>query len=157
MNRSILLITAVASGLAIPSSVRGQDSPSASLADSIETFTQQLAESWVRLDADGYLKWFSDDFVFYIDGQRVPRDEFEAVVRAATGSLQESTFEISDSHVEVLGPDAGVISFDLREVMVDTTGATTDLNAAMTLIWQRQRDEWRITIAHESLRRPVGP
>ena len=151
MNRVIFLITVATSGVAFPTPGFGQDSTPGSVADSIEIFTHELAESWVRLDADDYLHWFSDDFVFYIAGQRVSRSGFEAVVRAATGALKTSTFDISDPHIEVLAPDAGVISFGLREVMVDTAGATTDLNAAMTLVWQRQEDAWRIIMAHESL------
>lgn len=156
MKHVIFMTLAVVGLVAGPSSARGQEAASAWVADSIETFTQELAEAWIRLDADDYLQWFSEDFVFYIEGHRVPRDGFEAVVRAATGALRQSTFEISEPHITVLAADAGVISFGLREVMVDTAGSTTDLRAAMTLVWQKREEQWRVVQAHESLRTDVG-
>ncbi len=121
------------------------------LADTLLSLTDDLAASWTRLEPDDYLDRFSDDLVFYFEGSRVSRSEFEAVVRGTMEALAESTFEVSDPDVEILGPDAAVISFGLREVMVDRNGDVTDLRGALTLVWERREGEWRVVRAHESL------
>jgi hypothetical protein len=89
--------------------------------------------------------------VFYFEGQQVERADFDASVRATMAALRSSTFEIFDPQVEVLGPNGAAISFRLREVMVDTRGATTDLRGALTLVWSRRSEGWRVVLAHESL------
>ena len=122
----------------------------ASPADSVRALTSELAAAWEALDADRYLGWFASDLVFYFEGARVERPELESIIRATTAGLQSSTFEISDPRVQVLGPDAAAISFGLRELMVDTAGVTTDLRAALTLVWERRPEGWRVVLAHES-------
>jgi uncharacterized protein (TIGR02246 family) len=114
--------------------------------------TRELAASWERLDADAYLAHFSDDLTFYFQGSRVARAGFEAVVRDTIASLREATFDVLNPEVEVLGPNAAVISFELREVMLDESGATTELNGAMTLVYERRDGRWLVVRAHESLR-----
>ena len=128
-----------------------QDVVPASLADSVRELTNELAGAGERLDPDEYLGWFSSDLVFYIEGQRVERVDFESVVRATTGALRSSTFEILDPQVRVLSPDAATISFGLRELMVDTAGVATDLRGALTLVWWRRTEGWRVIVAHESI------
>lgn len=141
------------SGLIVlgPPPIVGQDVESTTVADSIRVLTNNLAASWERLDPDEYLGWFASDLVFYFEGQRVGRSEFDASVNAAMRALRSSTFEILDPHVQILAKDVATISFRLREVMVDTTGATTDLRGALTLIWSRRADGWKVVLAHESL------
>lgn len=135
--------------------VENADDPApadAAMEATILSRTRDLAASWIRLDLDNYLGRFSDDLVFYFQGSRVPHADFEAIVRETMDVLRESTFEVIDPEVVVLGPDAAVVSFRLREVMVDRSGATMDLAGAMTLVWARHRGEWRVVQAHESLR-----
>lgn len=117
--------------------------------------TRDLAAAWERLDADAYLSHFSDDLTFYFEGARVSRREFEAVVRGTIGSLRESTFELTDPEVEVLGRQAAAVSFGLRERMVDASGGETELNGALTLVYERRGGQWLVVRAHESLRRPT--
>lgn len=113
--------------------------------------TRELADAWERRDADAYLTHFSDDFTFYFEGSRVSRARFEAVVRESIGSLRESTFEILNPAVEALGTGGATISFELREIMVSASGATTELNGVMTLVYERRGGRWLIVRAHESL------
>jgi uncharacterized protein len=40
------------------------------LSDSILALTRALADAWIRLDADDFLRRFSDDLVFYYEGER---------------------------------------------------------------------------------------
>ncbi|HSK18108.1 MAG TPA: SgcJ/EcaC family oxidoreductase [Longimicrobiales bacterium] len=116
--------------------------------------TRELAAAWKRLDPEAYLAHFSDDLIFYFDGRRLERQEFETVVRETLASLRESTFEVLDPEVEVLGPAAAAVTFGVREVMVDTAGATTDIEGVLTLVFETRRGRWLVVRAHESLRRP---
>ena len=118
--------------------------------ETILTLTEEVGAAWRSLDADDYLSWFSGDLLFYFEGQRVDRDAFDTVIRASLGGLRSSTFEVLDPRVQVLGQDAATISFDLRELMVDTAGGTTDLQAATTFVWARRPDGWKVVLAHES-------
>jgi len=130
-----------------------QDPPGHSedeVAEAIGDLTARLASSWVALDADAYLVPFPEDLVFYIQGSRVYGDDFRAAVRASVSSLRESTFEIADQETEVLGRNAGVTTFTLREVMTDTTGQVTDIQAVLTLVVERRNGNWMIVRAHES-------
>jgi uncharacterized protein (TIGR02246 family) len=130
----------------------GETPPSDSLVTAtLIARTRELADAWSRLDADAYLTHFSDDFTFYFEGSRVSRARFEAVVRESIGSLRESTFEILNPEVEALGASGATISFELREVMIDASGATTELNGVMTLVYERRGGRWLIVRAHESL------
>lgn len=126
--------------------------PDSVIAGTIMARTRELAVSWERLDADAYLAWFSEDLTFYFQGARVSRMEFETTVRDAIASLRESTFEVVNPDVEVLGANAAAISFEIREVMLDRTGAITEVNGALTLVWERREGRWLIVRAHESLR-----
>jgi ketosteroid isomerase-like protein len=130
----------------------GETPPSDSLVTAtLIARTRELADVWSRLDADAYLTHFSDDFTFYFEGSRVSRARFEAVVRESIGSLRESTFEILNPEVEALGASGATISFELREVMIDASGATSELNGVMTLVYERRGGRWLIVRAHESL------
>ena len=151
-RRSVLGISLFA--LFLPTSALGQEAASQAQADSLLALTEDLAEAWVALDAEEYLKWFSDDLAFYFEGGQADASDFEAGVRAAIGTLRSSTFEILNPRVDVLGADAAAVSFQLRELMVDTAGQTTDLRAALTLVWARRADGWKIVLAHESLPTP---
>jgi uncharacterized protein (TIGR02246 family) len=126
--------------------------PDSVIAGMVVARTRELAASWERLDADAYLAHFSDDLTFYFEGARVRRSQFEATVREAIGALRESTFEVLDPEVEVLGPNGAAISFELRELMVDHSGVTTALNGVLTLIYERREGRWLVVRAHESLR-----
>jgi len=128
--------------------------PDSVVAETILSVTRELAGAWERLDADAYLAHFSEDLTFYFEGSRSSRTEFETVVRQAIASLRESTFEVLNPEVEVLGPNAAVISFELREVMVDTSGASTELRGVLTLVFERRRGQWLVVRAHETLPPP---
>lgn len=121
------------------------------LTDTILSLTHELTASWSRLDPDDYLDRFSHDLVFYVQGSRLSRDDFEAAIRQVMGAVRESTFEIMDPEVEVLGPNAAVVSFQWSEVTVDTDGSTADHAGAITLVYERRDGEWLVIRAHESL------
>ena len=125
------------------------------VADALLAETRALAADWRRLDPEAYLAHFSDDLVFYFQGVNVPRADFEAVVRGSMQSLRASTFEISDPDIEVLGETAGVLTFSLREEMIDRQGNRTDLRAMLTLVYEYRDGEWVIVRAHESLLMPA--
>lgn len=124
------------------------DDPSANV---ILEITYDLAADWESLDADEYLNNFSRDLVFYFAGNRMGYDELEKSVRISIPALAESTFEVLDPRVSVIGKDHGVISFELKETFLDEKGSYEELEAAMTLVWRMEGQDWKVVMAHESL------
>ena len=101
-------------------------------ADSIVSLTYDLARAWTKLEPERYLGYLSNDLVFYFEGGRLGRAAFENVIRTALGSLRSSTFEVNDPEVVVLGPNAAVISFGLREQMVSVEHGEETTESALT-------------------------
>lgn len=134
----------------------GQDPEGVPTPESVQALTHELAEAWVRLEADAYLSFFAEDLVFYFDGISVSRADFEAVVRETLQALEASTFEITDPHIQILGDDAAVISFHLREVMVLDAHRSEDFQAAMSMVWARRSGGWKVVLMHESMPSPRG-
>jgi ketosteroid isomerase-like protein len=66
------------------------------------------------------------------------------------GSVRESTFDVLDPEVVVLGPGAAVISFQWSETTVDAGGTVAQQEGAITLVFQRRAGEWLVVRAHES-------
>lgn len=121
------------------------------IADSIQSLTEDVLVAWEELNPEPYLDYYSDDLHFYYQGSDLTRDKFEEVVRREMAAYQEFTTELSDPQVEVLGPDAAVVSFKYKGTAVDTTGNQKSLNAAFSVIFERRNDEWKIIQAHESI------
>lgn len=121
------------------------------IADSVRSLTEETLATWNELNPEPYLDYYSEDLHFYYQGSHLPRNKFEEVVRKQMDLYQEFTTEMSDPQVEVLGPDASVVSFKYKGTAVDTAGNPDSLDAALTVIFERRNDGWKIVQAHESI------
>lgn len=124
------------------------------LADTLRALTEQVDAVWEQLEPEPYLTHYSDDAHFYYEGSGLPRKKFEAVVRKEMAAYEKFSTEMMSPQVEVLGPDAGVVSFRYRGEAVDTAGSTEQLTAAVTVVFERRNGEWKIVQAHESFPPP---
>lgn len=152
-TRLPLLLAALLWGAA-STPLSGQPVESGVSESAVLGLTERLADAWVALDADRFLGWFAEDFDFYFEGARGEPAVFAAGVRATMDVLTSTTFDISDPRITPLGPDAAAISFMLHEELHLGTGESEELNAAVSLVWLRTSDGWRIVSMHESLSLP---
>lgn len=134
----------------------GQMTPQqeAALEDTLLSLTEEVDAAFRALDPEPYLDLYSDDVHFYYRGSHLPREKFEKVVRQEMAVFDRFSTEMINPQVEVLGPDAGVVSFRYRGEVVDTAGATQDISAAVTVVFERRGGEWTAVQAHESFPPP---
>ena len=87
-------------------------------------------------------------FHMFSDGQRLTYEVMTAGVRQALPSLRSLEGGFSDQHVEVLGPDAALVSSAFHDTVVDGSGATTRTRGAASWLWRRIDGQWRIVYGH---------
>lgn len=126
----------------------------AALADTLRALTHQVDSAFTALDPEPYLALYSEDTHFYYDGSHLPRKKFEAVVRREMEAFERFSTTMMEPQVEVLGPDAGVVSFRYQGEAVDTAGNPQKLTAAVTVVFERRSGEWKVVQAHESFPPP---
>lgn len=159
---AIVLLTAVllggvGTGCAPADSRQMTAEREAAVADTLRALTRQVDSLFKALDPEPYLALYSGDTHFYYDGSHLPRKKFEAVVRKEMKAFERFSTTMMEPQVEVLGPDAGVVSFRYRGEAVDTAGTTREMTAAVTVVFERRNGEWKIVQAHESFPPPEGP
>lgn len=120
------------------------------IADTLESLTETIDAAWSELEPGPYIAHYSDDAHVYYQGSHLARKQFEKVVRQEMGAHQEYSTTMMDPQVEVLGPDAGVVSFRYEATAVDTAGDSQEVTAAVTAVFERRAGEWKVVQAHES-------
>lgn len=120
------------------------------LADTLTTVNEEFLASWSELEPDAYLERVGEDVRLYF--QRWYEGEaFRTAVRDIMAAYRSYPVEITDADVEVLGPDAGVVTGTYRAQPVDTAGESQTLNAAFTFVYERRGGDWLLVRGHESL------
>ncbi|NGP78001.1 SgcJ/EcaC family oxidoreductase [Balneolaceae bacterium YR4-1] len=122
-----------------------------SLSNTIMAHSEEANRAWQSLDAEAYMSHYSEEADFYFQGSYYSFDEFEAIVHDYLGSLQTSTLNMIDPHIEVLGPEGAVISYNYKGQNIDTTGVADNTEAAFTAVYKKQEGRWLIVQAHESM------
>lgn len=151
---AFLLLGGLAAGCA-PAERAGMTAErEAALADTLLSLTEEVDAAWRQLEPGPYLDYYSDDAHFYYDGTHLPRAKFEAVVREEMAAYDEFSTTMGEPQVEVLGPDAGVVSFRYEATAVDTAGNSEQMTAAVTAVFERRDGQWRVVQAHESFPAP---
>lgn len=122
----------------------------AALADTIATVNQNLVTVWSELEPEAYLELVSDDVLFsfhrWFEGE-----SYREAVRQFMAAHRSNPIEITDSEVEVLGPEAGVVTGSYSSQAVDTAGQSETLNGAFTFVYERRDGEWLLVRGHESV------
>lgn len=120
------------------------------LADTILAVNENLAAAWSDLEPSPYLELVGDDARFFFQGWYEVAD-YEQLVRDIMAAHRSFPIEITDADVEVLGPDAGVVTGSYYTQPVDTAGESQSLNAAFTFVYERRGGDWLLVRGHESV------
>lgn len=151
---AVLLVGSLIGGCTPTGSGGMSSAEERAIADTLQTLTEQVDAAFEALDPQPYLAYYSDDAHFYYDGSHLPAKEFEEVVRQEMAKYRKFSTTVMDPQVEVLGRDAGVVSFRYRGRAADTAGNSQKLTAAVTVVFERRNGEWRVVQAHESFPPP---
>lgn len=157
----LLLLGCTGSGRASAQPTRLDAEQEAALADTILAVTERYNAAWEALSAEGILAFHPDDLRYYYRGSGGISSKvvFDRVLREEILPFMRSwSMEVIDPDVEVLGPDAAVVSFVMDTEVVDASGQADDYGSgALTYVFERRDGEWQIVLMHESAAVPQGP
>lgn len=127
------------------------------LADTVRQVMMELYAAANRVDADALLGYFADDAVLAVQGAMISGDLFAERVRRSFAGLRAQNARSRDMRIDVLGPNAAVVTDYEVFSATDTAGVTTpELTAAHTAVMVRRNGRWMCIHAHESFP-PAGP
>lgn len=135
----------------------GQDvARRSAVADTVLALAERWMAAWNEMDTERILAILGEDLQYYYLGERMDsRAVFERVLREEI--LPNETWSVTtfDPHVQVLGPDAAVVSFRYRGEM-SLRGKTRPIENATSLVFERRGGEWKVVHIHDSSRPPLG-
>jgi len=88
---------------------------------------------------------------WYTHGARLTGAELIAAQDGNANAIRESrSVLVGEPDIRVLGPDAALAAYRVTETLVDTAGAEFVFPHAVTQVWVRGEDGWRLAHAHVS-------
>lgn len=120
------------------------------VADTVTAFTDEVGAAFEELEPEPYREFFSDDFVAYARGSRMSRSEWQKEIRGFMSEVRDISHEPTSRDVEVLGPDAAVVSQQKVGGGIVADGDSFHSTVAETFVWERRDGVWRIVQHHES-------
>lgn len=120
------------------------------VADTVAALTDEVRAAFEDLEPERYREFFSDDFVAYVRGSRVSRSEWQKDIRKFMNGLRDISHEPTSRDLEVLGPDAAVVSQQKVGGGVIADGDSFHSTVAETFVWEHRDGEWKIVQHHES-------
>jgi len=120
------------------------------LADTLLSLAEDYNAAWEQWRAEPILRLHSKDFQYYWYDQRLAQD-FEEILREEwLPRSKEYSIQMIDPHVEPLGRNAGVVSFQFHDREVSTAGAVQEHGGALTYIFERRGSDWKLIRVHQS-------
>ena len=124
------------------------------VADTVLALTEAYNAAWEALDPEAILAFHPDDLRYYYRGSggMSSKAAFEGVLREEIlPAMRSWSMGVVDPHVEVLGPDAAVVSFAFDTDVVGASGRPYDYRSgALTYVFERRGGSWKIVLMHES-------
>lgn len=121
--------------------------------DSIRHLAATFIEADSQRDADRVMSLFTDssDVTIVSDGLLRPsRESFAEALTALYDSVRNLEIIEDEARITVLGPDAAVLTAVYRYSRADTTGRTSEGQAALTYVCARRDGKWQIIHYHFS-------
>jgi len=134
-----------------PASTELTEGERAAIEDTVEQLMVELVDAGRALDFDRIRAAYAESPVSVIDGVII--EDFDAHFELARGffeSLQTLDGSYRNVHLEVLAPDAVVVTRNDDIFWADTTGTEGEFHTAWTGVFRRIDGEWKIIYSHES-------
>ncbi len=155
-----LVVCALLFGCGAPSGEELRAEQEAEIANTLLTITDAYNSAWEELDLEKISEYHAADFTYYRRGvvQSASQPEFEQAYHDDVATQITSYWaNATDTWVEVLGPDSGVVAFVFRGGVETPDGAKFDYDGALTYIYERRDEKWQIVHIHESAYLPDSP
>ncbi len=161
----LLLVCFVVSGCMSASNLRLNAEQKAAVRHSLLSVTEAYNAAWESLDYEQISAFHGTDFTYYRRGA-VDSDSYADFERAFHENVatQITTYwaDMSDTWVNVLSQNAGVVAINFRGGVETPDGETPDgekhdYNGALTYVLERIEGRWKITHIHESEFIPESP
>ena len=156
----MLLMCGMTVGCTPPQTERFDAEQEAAIANTLLSITEAYNAVWEDLDLQRISEYHADDFTYYRRGvvQSTSQTEFEKAYHDDVATKITSYWaDAKDIWVEVLGPDAGMVAFVFRGGVETPDGAKYDYDGALTYVYERRGEQWRIVHIHESAYIPESP
>lgn len=157
---AVLLLGSIAVGCVSTQAQRLDAERELAIADTLLAITKAYNAAWEELDLERISEYHADDFTYYRRGvvQSASQTEFEQVYHDDVATQITSYWaNATETWVEVLGPDAGVVAFVFRGGVETPDGATYDYDGALTYVYERRGGRWQVVHIHESAYLPESP
>jgi len=130
------------------------------IAETLLSITEAYNAVWEELDLERISEYHADDFTYYRRGvvQSASQTEFEQAYHDDVATQITAYWaNATDTWVEVLGPNSGVVAFVFRGGVETPDGGKFDYDGALTYIYERRDEKWQIVHIHESAYIPDSP
>ena len=128
----------------------------AALTDSLLVLTNRYNAAWEAVRPDSIVAFHSDDFEYYFFDARIDELSEEMLREEWIGDLDEYSIDMTGPSVEILGRDAGIVSFLFRDHGVDMAGVVTETEGALSYVFERRAGVWKLVRIHHSGPMPEG-
>ncbi len=152
---AVAAILSVLAALVLISACSGQKGAGGKndVAETILSLTNKYNAVWETLEWERIAPFHSNDIRYYWRGVLASSSQAEFKRHFHEDILTEIqgySATTVDPHVQALGSDAGVVSFEFRGQVVTPDGKTHDYSGAMSYVFERREGDWKIVLIHES-------
>ena len=160
MRKTWLLPLLIATGCATTPAPILDAEQDATIADTLLSITEAYNAAWEELDFDRISEYHADSFTYYRRGvvDSSSQTDFErAYYENVATQITSYWAEATETWVEVLGSNAGLVAFVFRGGVKTPDGATHAYDGALTYVYERRGGRWKIVHIHESAYDPESP
>jgi uncharacterized protein (TIGR02246 family) len=120
---------------------------------------QEWVDTWNNKDVERMGRLHADDASSHLYGRG---DRFGTIEGTLKEIRRENFWNLSwsvkmvEPRVRILGPDAALVAVRLVGNEINSDGITRPYSSAYTLVFERQRNQWKIVHIHSSSGRAPG-
>lgn len=154
LTKILLLVLAVALISSKPGARPMTSAKEQVVIKTLEALTDRLASAISRLDISEVTGSFSQiaGTEYTGDGEFIPREKLREALASISGQLRKMSFTVEKKRVQVLNPDAAVLTAWAHYVAVTQEGKKMDDRAIFTVVYVQEQGMWKVAQAHKSLR-----
>jgi len=122
------------------------------LKEEILKITNSYNRAWESLDWEEVSKYHDTDILYYWRGKKGPSNkiEFDKLLQGLFSRMNSYSHKMIDPQLQILNDTAVVISHEVDGDYVGKDGIRVNYDGALTYVFQRKEDGWKIVLIHES-------
>ena len=127
----------------------------AQIKDQLISITKEYDRIWETLKVDSIAQLHADEnFVYYWHGQLAAGNnkDFKKLFSEILSGTTSWSMKTSQPLVQVINNNAAVVSFTFDAESIEINGTKTNESGALTYIWNKIKDKWKLIHIHESVK-----